>query len=262
MRAAALPTPLPPDVRMIQFATGLVAAAAVGLLLAAVAGWVARQPVFAFRAIRLDGEVSRNSAATIRANIASRLSGNFFTLDLQSARKAFEDLPWVRHAVVHRIWPNRLEVTLEEHRPAAVWKGDEGNDRLVNTYGEVFEANVGDVDDEGLPEFSGDEANAPEMLAMYRRLNPVFEPLGLEIAGLALSGRGSWEAELDNGATVEIGRGSVDEVQARCERFVRTATQASARLPRGWSLADLRHTDGYALRLKAGAGNPHPSTKH
>ncbi|MCA6216996.1 cell division protein FtsQ/DivIB [Ideonella sp. B7] len=263
MKTAALPTSLPPDVRVTQFTTALVAAAAAGLLLAAAAGWVARQPLFAFRAIRLDGDVSRNSAATIRANIASRLTGNFFTLDLSSARKVFEDLPWVRHAVVQRIWPNRLEVTLEEHRPAAVWKGDEGNDRLVNTYGEVFEANVGDVDEEDLPEFSGDEASAPEMLAMFRRLNPVFAPLGLEIARLALSGRGSWEAELDNGAVVEIGRGSDAEVQARCERFVRTVTQASARLPRGWSQADLRHADGYALRLKGAAGSPPPtSTPH
>lgn len=254
MNTATLSQPLPPDVRVTQFTTLVVAAAVAILLLAAAAGWVARQPLFAFAGIRLEGDVSRNSAANIRANIASKLTGNFFTLDLQSARQVFESLPWVRHAVVQRVWPNLLEVTLEEHKPAAVWKGDEGNDRLVNTYGEVFEANVGDVDDEDLPEFDGDEASAAEMLAMYRRLNPVFAPLDLQVTRLALSGRGSWEAEMDNGAVVEIGRGSDDEVLARCARFVRTVTQAAARLPRGWSQADLRHTDGYALRLKGAAG--------
>jgi cell division protein FtsQ len=49
------------------------------------------------------------------------------------------------------------------------------------------------------------------------------------VARLALSGRGSWEAEMDNGAVVEIGRGSDEEVLARCARFVRTVTQAAAR---------------------------------
>ena len=33
-----------------------------------------------------------------------RLSGNFFSVDLQAGRKAFESVPWVRRAVVRRVW--------------------------------------------------------------------------------------------------------------------------------------------------------------
>jgi cell division protein FtsQ len=210
-----------------------------------------RLQLFAFNAIRLEGEVSRNSAATIRANAAPRLVGNYFTLDLQSARRAFESVPWVRHAVVQRVFPNRLVVKMEEHHPVAVWKGDEGNDRLVNSYGEVFEANLGDVDEDNLPEFAGrDDASATAVLAMYRRLLPVLKPLDLAPERLALSGRGSWQLELDNGAEIEMGRGSDDEVVARVARFVRTVTQVTSRQRRNWDHADLRHADGYALRMK------------
>ena len=46
---------------------------------------------------------------------------------------------------------NELRVTLEEHRPAAYWEHDDRDDQLVNTFGEVFDANVGDVEDEHLP---------------------------------------------------------------------------------------------------------------
>lgn len=241
---------LPPDVRMMNATALAIVLLAGTVLLAAGAAWVARQPLFVFRSIRLEGEVTRNNAVTIRANAAPRLAGNYFTLDLQAARRAFESVPWVRHVVVQRVFPNRLVVRMEEHHAVAVWKGDEGNDRLVNSFGEVFEANLGDVDEDDLPEFAGEDSAAPAILAMYRRLLPVLRPLDLAPARLALSNQGSWQVELDNGAEIEMGRGSDDEVVARLARFVRTVTPVAARQRRGWDRADLRHADGYALHMK------------
>lgn len=241
---------LPPDVRVMNATAVAVLALSGCVLLAAGAAWVTRQPKFAIASIRLEGEVSRNSVATVRANAAPKLAGNYFTLDLRKTRSAFESVPWVRHAVVQRVWPNRLVVKLEEHRPAAVWKGDEGNDRLVNSFGEIFEANLGDVDDDRLPEFHGPEEEAAQMLAMYRRLVPLLGPLDATPVRISLSGRGSWDVELDTGAQLALGRGSDEEVLARTARFVRTVTQVAARQRRAWDHADLRHADGYALRLK------------
>ena len=65
-----------------------------------------------------------------------------------------------------------------------------------------------------------------------------------------LSGRGSWRAGLDSGAVVELGRGTEAEVLARCERFARTLEGAIARFRQPLEYADLRHTDGYAVRLR------------
>jgi cell division protein FtsQ len=68
---------------------------------------------------------------------------------------------------------------------------------------------------------------------------------------LTLSGRGSWRAELDNGAVIELGRGSEEELVARSERFVRTLAEAtSLYAQQPLEYADLRHADGYALRLR------------
>jgi cell division protein FtsQ len=243
---------LPADIRLMNATAALVGVLALGVLLAAGAGWVARRPAFTLQAVRLEGDTARNSTATVRANVVPRLAGNFFTLSLPAARDAFESLPWVRHAVVRKVWPNRLVVKLEEHRPVAVWKGDEGNDRLVNSHGEIFEANLGDVDEEALPDFAGPESAAPQILALFRRLQPVFQPLGLEPVSIAQSGRGSWHVELDDGAEIELGRGSDDEVVARTARFVRTITQVTGGSRRPLDYADLRHADGYAVRFKGG----------
>jgi cell division protein FtsQ len=89
------------------------------------------------------------------------------------------------------------------------------------------------------------------MLGNYRRLNPVLARLDAgDIEQLSLSVRGSWRAELEGGATIELGRGTDEEVMERVERFVRTVAQVTGQYQRPLEYADLRHTDGYAVRLK------------
>ncbi|HEY4956772.1 MAG TPA: cell division protein FtsQ/DivIB, partial [Caldimonas sp.] len=210
----------------------------------------ARQPLFAIRAITVDGDTTRNSVSTIRANATPNLAGNFLTMDLASVRRAFESVPWVRVAVVRRVWPNRLRVQLQEHRAVAIWGADNGNDKLVNSFGEVFEANVGDVEDDELPMLAGPDGSSAHALTMLGRIETALAPLGARVEQLALSGRGSWRATLDSGAVVELGRGSDDEVITRAGRFVVTLPQVTGRYQRPLASADLRHTDGYAVRLK------------
>lgn len=248
--AAPLPS-LPMDIRLMNgLANALFVLAGVGLLVAG-ALWVARLPVFAIRAIQIEGDVSRNNASTIRANAAPQLKGNFFTMDLDKARKAFEAVPWVRSATVHRVWPGVLRVQLLEHHPAALWQDAAGDEQLVDVEGDVFQANVGDVEDDGLPTFSGPEGSAPRMLAMYRQLQPVFEQrMDAAVDALSLSGRGSWRVELDKGPVIELGRGDEPEVLARTQRFLRTVPQVTEHFQRPLVSADLRHTDGYAVKLK------------
>jgi cell division protein FtsQ len=246
----ALPQPV--DVRLMNL-TATVLFVACGLLLAAAAGWWAlRHPLFAIGGIAVQGDVSHNNVATLRANVAPRLAGNFFTVDLGRAQHAFEAVPWVRHAVVRRQFPNRLKVQLQEHQPVAYW-GAEADSRLVNNFGEVFEANVGDVEQDDLPRLAGPDGSSAQVLAMYAGLKPLFEPLDLAVEELALTNRGGWTLHLDSGAVVELGRGTQDEVLARSQRFARTLTQVTAkygRRPEALVTADLRHTDGYAVRLR------------
>ncbi len=254
--STAAPAALPVDVRLTNaVAYAVFALAVLGSLVAAWA-WLMRSPVFPIRQIELQGDLARNSLPTIRANAAPLLAGNFFSIDLQKGRDAFETVPWVRRAVVRRVWPDTLVVQLEEHRAAALWDGpvDEDStaaaDRLVNLQGEVFQANVGDVEDDNLPRLAGPEGSAAQVLAVHQRVNAALAPLKLNIARLVMSHRGSWRAELDSGAVLELGRGSDDEVVARSERFARTFGDVKTRWPQPLEYADLRHTDGYALRLR------------
>lgn len=258
--AARGTAPLPADVRLMNTVANTVfVLAGVGALAAGLA-WLMRSPVFPIRSIQLEGDLARNSVPTIRANAAPRLAGNFFSVDLQQGRTAFETVPWVRRAIVRRVWPDRLAVRLEEHRAVALWMGEDGAERLVNSFGEVFEANVGDVEDDNLPVLSGPEGSAAQMLTLFQRLQPALAQLDLVMQRVHLSGRGSWRLELDSGATLELGRGSAAELLARTERFVRTVATVTTRWQAPLEYADLRHTDGYAVRLRGVSTQP-PAAK-
>lgn len=247
---AAMSAPF--DVKMMNIAASMLFTLFVVVLLAAGGWWALRHPLFAIAGISVEGDTAHNSALTLRANVAPRLAGNFFTLDLGAARQAFESVAWVRKAVVRRDFPNRLRVQLEEHKAVALWGADRDS-RLLNNFGEVFEANAGEVDQDELPRLAGPDAQSAQVLAMYRAVKPMFEPLDLGVDQLSLSARGSWQVELDSGAVIELGSGSLEEVTARTQRFVQTLTQVASRYgrrPEALVSADLRHTNGYAVHLR------------
>jgi len=247
----AATAPVPFDVKLMNVTATLVFALFALMMLAAGAWWVLRQPFFPLAGIKVDGEVTHNNSVTLRANVAPQLAGNFFTVDLARARTAFESVPWVRKAVVRREFPNRLRVTLTEHQPVAHW-GDEAGSQLINGFGEVFDANVAEVDD-NLPRLDGPVEQAGQVLGMYRVLAPLFKPYDLAIDELSLSSRGSWRATLDSGAVLELGRGRGEEVVTRTQRFLRTVTPVASQYGRTVASvegADLRHNEGYALRLR------------
>jgi cell division protein FtsQ len=250
-RAPARPLRLPGDVRLMNIVTALVVTGCVFALAAAGVLWLTRAPGFTLRSIEVKGELTRNPLPTLRTHALPELAGNFFSIDLDAARKAFEAVPWVRRAIVRRIWPDRLVVQLEEHEALALWEANEGSQtgftRLVNTFGEVFEANLADVEDEALPLFTGPEGRAAEMLALWKRLAPAFAERAQRIEQLSMSGRGSWRAELGRGVVVEMGRGSEAEV---AERVLRTVGAMTAKYRQPYLYADLRHADGYALKLR------------
>lgn len=247
--AASLPASLPPDIRLMNALSAVFCLIFAAMVLALLVAWLMRQPLFSLSAISVQGDVAHNNAVTLRANVAPRLTGNFFTVNLSQTRAVFESVPWVRKAVVQRQFPDRLKVVLQEHQAVAYW-GPEGDTRLVNTFGEVFEANQAEVESEDLPQLNGPQGQAFLVLQGYQMLAPQFEKLDLQLQRLELTGQGSWRARLDSGALLELGHGPLEALDARTQRFMTTLSQASSRYGRNLESADLRYSNGYALKLR------------
>jgi cell division protein FtsQ len=241
----------PLDIRLMNGLAGLLLMVAALAVTAGLLGWAMRLPVFAIHGVTVTGDVAHYNAITLRANVMPRLQGTFFTLDVHAARKAFEGMPWVRNAVVRRDFPDRLRVQLQEHQAVAFW-GTDDDSHLVNSFGEVFEANAGELEQDKLPRLIGPEHQSAQVLAMQRTLEPLLATLDLGLEQLELTARGGWHARLDNGASLELGSGSTQELVARTERFIKTITQATGHYKRSvehLEAVDLRHPDGYAIRL-------------
>ena len=241
--------PVPLDIRFMNGMTIALAVLLVLMGLVLLTSWFFRQPLFNLSAITVQGDVTHNNAVTLRANVAPRLAGNFFTVNLAQTRAVFESVPWVRKAVVQRQFPDRLKVVLQEHQAVAFW-GPEGDTRLINSFGEVFEANQAEVESADLPQLNGPTGQTPLVLQAYRALSPHFEKLDMQLELLELTGQGSWRARLASDASLELGHGSVDEIEGRTQRFIATLSQVSSRYGRDLESADLRYSNGYALRLK------------
>ena len=246
---------LPGDVHVMNMVAALLLLIALGVF--ASGAWAAMKTsrAFALRSIEVANPLTRTSISALRAVAAPRVAGNFFSIDMARARAAFESVPWVRRANVRRVWPNGLEVTIEEHRAAAFWDGGDEDDRLVNEYGELFDANLAEVEDDGLPLLGGPEGSSRQVLTLHQRLQPLIASMNTHIEALRMSRRGSWQVELNSGAVLELGRGSESgdtaEVVERTARFVRTFAEVSARFGNpSLQHVDLRHLNGYAIQLQ------------
>jgi cell division protein FtsQ len=226
---------------------------AASVLLAAYGGVIglANLPAFPLRQIGVinakepGGELRHVTREQAQAVVGERLNGTFFTVDLEAARAGFSALPWVRRAEVRRIWPDRLEVAIEEHAALANWQGG----KVVNSHGELFEASA----IEGLPAFSGPPGSEGEVTRRYREFSAALAKIGLAPRQVALSARAAWELRLDSGLALKLGREQPsDPIARRLERFVNAYPAVAVRAGGRLEVADLRYAQGFALRVPAG----------
>ncbi|MGE0798234.1 MAG: cell division protein FtsQ/DivIB [Lautropia sp.] len=237
------------DARALNtIANGLVMMAFASLAAAAI-WWAAHRTVFELKGIEVGVAGGRTlqhvNADTLAAAGVHELAGNFFTVDLEEVRQTFEEAPWVRRAQVRRIWPNRLSVEIEEHRPLARW----GDGRFVNTYGELFSADPREVGDAAqLLEFAGPEGTQGIVTRRFHELSEQLAALSLVPRKIVLSDRQAWTARLDNGMTLLIGRDEGVPVNDRITRWVAVHPQIQARFNERTEVVDLRYPNGFAIR--------------
>lgn len=217
-------------------AIALVALPVVGVL----CGWFAanRWPV---TQLTVQAEFKHVNPADIRAAVLPRLGKGFFALNLDAVQKSVAALPWVESVEARKRWPDTLVLRIYERQPFARW-----NDKqLISRQGLVFDAP--DADSAGaLPDLHGPDTRLAEVVSFYAETQKAFAGTHLQITGVALTERGSWSVSTASGAQIVIG--DRDQAGRRLHRFLDVYPQLIAGHADGFTYADLRYTNGFAVR--------------
>jgi cell division protein FtsQ len=198
---------------------------------------------FPFRQITVHGAQHVDTRNGIQP-LVRKMSGGFFSMDLAAVQAGFQTLPWVRRVDVHRLWPGKLVISLEEHRAAAAW-----NDRAsLNEYGEVFPVEPA----ANLPRIYAPEGMEKLLARRHVEFGRIVAPLGVRVEQVVVTARQSWSVRLTGGITVELGRERINE---RLVRFTAAYHQALAAIG-PIQRADMRYPNGFAAQVASRAAPP------
>jgi cell division protein FtsQ len=203
-----------------------------------VAGRAILEMTFPFRQVTVTGAGHADTRHGAAVLIPS-LRGGFFSMDLEAVRDGFQKLPWVRLVDVHRVWPSRLVISLEEHKVVAAW-----NDRAsLNDHGEVFPVEPSTQ----LPRIYAPDGMEKLLARRFDEFNQIVKPLGVHVEQMVVSARLSWRVRLTGGISVELGRERVNE---RLARFTVAYPQAVAAIG-PFLRADMRYPNGFAAQIES-----------
>jgi len=228
--------------RLLNYVAGMLTGFALLIFILAGLRLLLRPDLFPLREITVRGSLQHTSAAQIEQATRGRIEGNFFSVDLAAVRAGIEQLPWVRQVVVRRVWPDGLEVSIEERVPLAHW----GDKALVDTDGERFDGNSSAA----LPTFVGPSGSEADVTRHYRQFAALLAPLGDPLVRVVLTPRYAWRLRLRSGLRLVLGREAGElPLEQRLARFVAVYPQTLGKTPQRHDYVDLRYPNGFALRV-------------
>lgn len=192
---------------------------------------------FPINEIQIKNQYEKVDSLQVDLIIQQYLRGNFFGLDLNLTRNIFKKLPWVREVSVRRIWPDKIEISIEEHQVIARW----GNVGLVNDKGEFFNAAYQD----DLPYFWGPKNFVSEITQKYFEINKILSKELMQIGTISMSDRLSWEIQTDNNIKIVLGRKDIlKKITNFVEHYQTVLTEINNRI----EYVDMRYKNGFAIK--------------
>jgi cell division protein FtsQ len=86
--------------------------------------------------VYLTGQHHTSSEAVIHA-MQVKIGQPLFSIDIHDILTKLLTIPWIEHAVVTRVLPDSLRVTIQERIPIAVWQ-HQGKLQLIDSHGTIF----------------------------------------------------------------------------------------------------------------------------
>ena len=206
---------------------------------------IAPDPVMVKKVI-LVGKTTYIQPTRISELVDAHGKDGMLALDPERLRIAVEEESWVYRARVRKVWPDQVEVWVEEQRAAARW----GDDGYLNLSGEFFEsAGVG----LGQAELPRIDSMLEDTEAIYRQLTRFSSILGQhspqekgKIIEMKVDQRGAITLLFAGELELKLGRRWMEQ---RLTRWAAQSPVIMAKFSRGVRKVDLRYERGMVLEL-------------
>lgn len=178
----------------------------------------------------------------IQKIVTPYVNKGFFSVDVERIKDQIKEFAWVSHASVTRIWPDRVNISITEKHPVALWN----ENSLLSASGELFTPPT-QTYPTSLPQLSGPEGEQILMAQYYSKMNNVLLPLHFKIARLELTPSMAWSITLQNGMKLSIGH---KDVLTRLTHFVKVYPKIVGGRVGEVEYIDLRYQNGLAVKWK------------
>jgi cell division protein FtsQ len=193
------------------------------------------------KVVRTDGKFRYMQREDLQQAIGGLTRGGFLTVDVAAIRDRAKSLPWVDQVSVRRVWPDSLQLWVDEHVPLTRW----GEDGVLNVRGEVFHPKPESIP-VGLPRLAGPDGSEKEMSRTYIKLKIRLASLGLNITAMVMDERRAWTVKLNNELVVRLGSKDLEDRLARFYSIYPLLKEDK----RGLKAIDMRYTNGVAVTWK------------
>ncbi|WP_089606074.1 cell division protein FtsQ/DivIB [Acinetobacter piscicola] len=189
--------------------------------------------------------VGTNSTAETQfmsQHLASVVTANYFTSDLEQIRDKTLEVSWVDRVVVSRAWPNGIRVRVMPRHAIARW----GTGRLLSDAGDVY-TEVKAKNHSNLPLLHGPLSQSKVMMRRYNEINQLFHPVNIRLKELYLTERMTWFMQFDSGLRVIVDQ---DQTMSKLQRLSHLAQTDLKPIWSNISAIDLRYRNGLAIQWR------------
>jgi len=205
---------------------------------------------FPLNEVEVLGTLDYTDRGELRELVVRQTLNGFYRLDIDAIRKDVIRLPWVAEAHIRRLWPDRLNIDVIEHEPAARWN----DDGLISKKFEMFKPPQ--LADDSIqraewlayfsrfPQLEGAVGRHESVLSNYRTMQVYLEPFEVAVEALIEDERRSQTLVLSNNVSVKLG---LTDLEERMQRFVSIYQRLVAPLEGRAANFDMRYTNGFAM---------------
>lgn len=191
------------------------------------------------RQVSIKGQFKHVTQQKLHKAAAGYVNDGFFNVNLKTIRTVVEELPWVARVNVRRVWPDGLQIEVQEKIPLARW----GEDALISIKGEIFTPHEESFP-RGLPKLQGPPDSERLLVSRLGEIQAQLSSQGLRVVQLTMGERRDWHVVFEDGMELILGRAHSKQ---RLTRFQQIYAHLLRLHREDIKRVDMRYTNGFAI---------------